>query len=126
MERRAQFFKKEEEDARLLDLCAAKRKEWAKHWQCNESVQNMEDKPWKNEELKKLEEASPTPKVRSGKSVETLQVKGRSGMRRIPPISSFGLDRRNKRRRNCGSLGEGGAEWKMAATSLHDDVLLDS
>ena len=22
-------------------------------------------------------------------------------------------------------FGEGGAEWKMAATSMHDDVLLD-
>ena len=27
----------------------------AKHWQCDESVQNVEDKPWKNEELKKVE-----------------------------------------------------------------------
>ena len=35
---------KEEEDARLLDLCEAKREEWAKHWQCDESVQKMEDK----------------------------------------------------------------------------------
>ena len=50
---------KKEEDARLLDRCEAKRKEWAKHWQCDESVQNVEDKPWKNEELKKLEEALP-------------------------------------------------------------------
>ena len=31
----------------------------AKHWQCNERVQNLEDTPWKNEELKKLEEALP-------------------------------------------------------------------
>ena len=28
----AQILKKEE-DARLLDRCEAKRKEWAKHWQ---------------------------------------------------------------------------------------------
>ena len=34
-------------DARLLDRYEAKRKEWTKHWQCDESVQNMEDKPWK-------------------------------------------------------------------------------
>ena len=56
-----QILKKEEEgeNVRLLDRCEAKRKEWAKHWQCDESVQNVEDKPWKNEELKKLEEASP-------------------------------------------------------------------
>ena len=32
---------KEEDYARLLDPCAAKRKEWAKHRQCDESVQNM-------------------------------------------------------------------------------------
>ena len=30
-----QILKKEEEDARLLDRCEAKRKEWAKHWQCD-------------------------------------------------------------------------------------------
>ena len=43
----AQILKEEEADARLLDCCEAKRKEWAKHWQCDESVQNMEDKPWR-------------------------------------------------------------------------------
>ena len=30
-----------------MDWCEAKRKEWAKHWQKNEEVQNLEDKPWK-------------------------------------------------------------------------------
>ena len=43
-----QILKKEEEDARLLDRCEAKRKEWAKRWECDESVQNVEDKPWKH------------------------------------------------------------------------------
>ena len=47
------------EDVGLLDRCEAKRKEWAKHWQYDESVQNLEHKPWKNEELKKMEEALP-------------------------------------------------------------------
>ena len=37
-----------------MDRCEAKRKKWAKHRQC---VQNMEGKPWTNEELKELEEA---------------------------------------------------------------------
>ena len=37
-------------------------RELAKYWQCDESVQNVEDKPWKNEELKKLEEALPRQK----------------------------------------------------------------
>ena len=35
------------------------------------------------------------------------------------------LDVTKETRRNCGILGEGGTEWQMAATSLHDDVLLD-
>ena len=34
----------EEEDAMLLDRCEAKMKEWAKHWQCDEEVQNVEVK----------------------------------------------------------------------------------
>ena len=42
-------------------------------------------------------------------------------MRWLPPKSTPGLYKRNK----SGTLGEGGVEWKMAA-SLHDDVLLDS
>ena len=55
----AQILVDEEEDARLLGRCEAKRKEWAKHWQCDEEVQNVEEKPWKNAELRKLEEALP-------------------------------------------------------------------
>ena len=35
------------------------RKEWEHRWQCSGSVQSLEDKLWKNEELKKLEEALP-------------------------------------------------------------------
>ena len=31
-----------------------RRKECAKHWQCDEEVQNVEEKPWKNEELRKV------------------------------------------------------------------------
>ena len=46
----AQILVNEEEDARLLDRCEARRKEWAKHWQCDEEVQTVEEKPWKNEE----------------------------------------------------------------------------
>ena len=38
----AQILKKEEEDARLLDRCEAKRKEWAKRWQCDENIQHLE------------------------------------------------------------------------------------
>ena len=49
----AQILKKEEEDVRLLDRCEAKKKEWAKHWQCGEDVQHVKEKHWKNEELRK-------------------------------------------------------------------------
>ena len=55
----AQILEKEEEDARLIDRCGAKRNEWSKHWQCDEEVQNMKDKPWKTEELRRWEEALP-------------------------------------------------------------------
>ena len=51
--RGAQIWEKEEEDVRLLNCCEVKRKEWSINWQCNEEVQNMQDKPWKNEELRR-------------------------------------------------------------------------
>ena len=54
-----QILEKEDEDAKLLDRCEAKRKEWSKHWQCNEEIQNMQDKPWRNEEWREYEEALP-------------------------------------------------------------------
>ena len=34
------------------DRCEAKRKEWATHWQCDEEIQQMQNKPWRNEEFK--------------------------------------------------------------------------
>ena len=55
----AQILVNEEEDARLLDRCEAKRKVSAKHWQCDEEAKNVEGKPGQNEELKSLEEALP-------------------------------------------------------------------
>ena len=78
----------------------AKRKEWAKHWQCDESVQYVEDKP---SGLYKEKEWDATD----------------------PPERSLGLDKRNKKG-NCRVPGEGGTEWQMAATRVHNDVLLDS
>ena len=59
-----QILKQEEEDARLLDRCAAKREDWAKHWQCDESVEKVEDKPWKSEELKRLDKSATWSKCR--------------------------------------------------------------
>ena len=58
-----------------------KRREWAKHWQCDEEVQNLEEKLWKIEELKKLEEALPRLKESHlEEGVEIVQGKDRSGM----------------------------------------------
>ena len=89
-------------------------------------MQNVENKPWTNEELKKLEEALPRSKECDLETVSRLyKAKVRSGMRRLPPERSLGLDKRNKRR-NRGVSGKGETKWKMAAASLHDDVLLDT
>ena len=46
-------------------------------------------------------------------------------MRRLPPKDASVFVKRNKRRIG-GILGEGGIVLEMAATSLYDDVLLDS
>ena len=81
---------------------------------------------WKNEELKKVEEALPRLKeCNFWEGVEALQGKDRSRMRRLPPKDASVFVQRNKRRIG-GILGEGGTVLEMAATSLYDDVLLDS
>ena len=69
-----QILEKEEEDAMLLDRCEANKKDWSKHWQCDEEAQSMQDKPWRNEGLRKGEEA------RFGKGIEIVQGKNWSGM----------------------------------------------
>ena len=53
--RRGGQILEKEDGARLLDRCEAKRKEWSKHWQCDE-VQSVRDKPWR-EESRKCEES---------------------------------------------------------------------
>ena len=59
-----QIFKEEKEDARLMNRREEKRKEWARHWQCDEDVQGLKDKPWENEMLKREEAA--LPRLREG------------------------------------------------------------
>ena len=54
-----QSLKEEEEDAKKLARYEEKRKEWTKHSQSCTEVQDQEKKPWRNEELKKLEEDLP-------------------------------------------------------------------
>ena len=79
MWRRGVQILKKEEDARLLDRCEAERKEWAKHLQCDEEMQNMENKPWRNEELKEYEEALPRLKEGELEKVSTLH-KAKTGV----------------------------------------------
>ena len=57
--RGVKILKKDEEDANLLERCKAERREWSTHWQCNEEIHNMQNKPWRNDELKECEEALP-------------------------------------------------------------------
>ena len=38
---------------------AKQEEQWSQHWQCNEEIQNTQNKPWRNEELKECEEALP-------------------------------------------------------------------
>ena len=48
-----------ERDVRYLARCEEKRREWAKHWQCNTEVQGQKEQPWRSEELRSLEEGMP-------------------------------------------------------------------
>ena len=65
-----------EEDAKPSVRCDKKRKEWAEHWQCGKEVQNQKSKPWRNEELKKLEEDMP----RLARVAKTCKAKNGSRM----------------------------------------------
>ena len=79
-------------------------------------MQNVEEKPWKNEELRKLEEALQRRKECHMEDVSRLyKAKNRSRV-----WGSSGLNKRNERK-NRGVLGEGGAKWIVAATSMHYD-----
>ena len=86
----------------------------------------MEEKHWKNEELRKWEEA--LPRLREYELEKVSKVyKAKTGVGCCGFHSKVLLDLSEETRRtNCGVLGEGGAEWNMAATSLHDDVLLNT
>ena len=81
-----------------MPRCKEKRKEWAEHWQCNMEVQDLKDKPWRNEEPRNLEEVLPRLKEGSlDKNSEELQGSDGCGIHRISPQSSVGLIKGNKR-----------------------------
>ena len=45
-----QIVNEDEEDAKPSARSEEKRKEWAKHLQCDTKVQDPKDTPWRNEE----------------------------------------------------------------------------
>ena len=49
-----------DEDAKLVRRCEEKRREWARHWHYDSEAQSMEDKPWRNVELKSSKEVCHT------------------------------------------------------------------
>ena len=86
----------------------------------------MQDKPWRNEEVRNGEEA--LPRLKEGdveKTSRLYKAKTGVGCDGFHPEASLGLDTRNKRI-NCGIRRNSGAKWQVAATSLHDDVVLDT
>ena len=96
----------------MLDHCEAKRNEWSKHGQCDEEVQNMKDKPWKNEELRRWKEALPRLKECDLEEASRMyKAKTGVGCDGFHPKIPIGLDKWNKRI-SCGILRAGGAEWQ--------------
>ena len=65
-----------------------RKKEWAKHWQFDTQVQDLNDKPGRNEELKSLEEGMPQTLK---KAAQELDGKDRSGVRSMVFIPKFRL-----------------------------------
>ena len=121
-----QILVNEQEDARLLDRCEAKRKEWAKRWQCDEEVQNLEDKPWRNEELRSAEEALPRQKECHLDEVSRLY-KAKTGVECDGFHAKVPLDLASETRGEMVEFLEKVAQsGKWPQQSLHDDVLLDS
>ena len=99
--RGVQILKKEKEDANLLERCEATRKEWSKHWQCNEEIQNMQNKPWRNEESKECEES--LPRLKEGdldKASRLYKAKRGVGCDGFHP--KVPLDLTKEREENCG------------------------
>ena len=120
----AQILKEEEE--KVLDRCEAKRKEWAKHW-CDESVRNLKDKPWKDDESTKMEEVFPRLKECELEKVSRLY-KTNTGVGCDDSHPKFHLElvvEKTNKRRSGGVIGKDGTAWQFSAKSLHDYVFLD-
>ena len=106
-----------------MDRCEAKRKEFARHRQCDENAQNVEDKLWENEELKNLEEV--LPRLKESDLEKSWLHKAKTGVGCDSFHPKVPLDLTEEARGGwwkswCGT------KWEMAATSLYDDVFLNS
>ena len=69
----------------------------AKHWQCGKEVQNPENKPWRSEDLKKLEEDMPRP-TESDLAKPTKTYKPKTGVGCVGVHSKVPLDLARERR----------------------------
>ena len=109
----------EEEDARLLDRCEAKRKEWAKHWQCARSTEALEGleelrkcggSTAKAERVSRLEEVSSLFEAKKGVGCDGFHPK--------VPVD-LTTETRGEVVEFLEKVEQSG---KVAATSVHDDV----
>ena len=103
-----------------------KRQEWAKHRRCDSEVRSLEDKPWRNDVMRSLEEGLPRLKVdRCERAARSYRATTGVGCAGFYPEAPLRLPKEILGR-NCEVLRGGRPVWEMAATSLHDDVLPDS
>ena len=72
----------------------------------------MQDKPWRNEELRECEEALPSLKESDMEKASRLyKAKTGAGKRRIPPKSSSGRDKKKRE----GKLWNSWRRWNRVA-----------
>ena len=91
-----QILKEEEEDAKSSDRCEEKRREWAKHWQCDTEAQDLKDKQWRNEELKNLEDMPRLHVSDLEKAARSYKAKTGVGCDGFHPNVPLDFEERNK------------------------------
>ena len=89
-----------EEDVKPMRRCEERRREWPRHRQCDSEVQCAEDKPWRNQELRSLEEELPQLSEenleRAATSYRATMAVGRDGFHPRGP-SDLSKETREKR-----------------------------
>ena len=84
-------------------------------------MQDLEDKPWRSDEMKSLEEGVPRL-MESDLKKAARNCKAKTGVGCDGKVS---LDVEKETRGEVGAFLEKVEQWEMAATSLHNDVFLD-